>query len=420
MAAVIPIIIGVGQAVWAGVTWLAATAYTVVSTVVSGVMNVAGEIWSEAVDLYDWVGNIDSLDEIVNLVDVYGDVIKAKQRRDQIKELEAFELEIPSMDAFEEVRDEMFDILGTDPDALSSTFDEATLRKYGIDPETVDAEAMIRKRGARAKFEAEKDAVARQFARTGAQGAAGLAAAQAQLGIQSAAMDAQMGLEAERKFTQQIAGVQQKYENVLGGLMTMEEQIAEFEFNRMQAIQALKRQNTKELIDWAGRINLAGDEDAATTSTGLPPTPPHPSDPTPQTTGGISYPDDDFDAIETLEGIPTTSSTPNTFDMPGVPATPPGTFAPTNAAGTPRPSQTSPPGTTSTPFTPQNPMMFQGPYTDYTDFNRETRAGFDLFNTTFPEVEKNRGPNDPGMQNLFMNEEDFLAGQEARRRMGLV
>jgi len=203
------------------------------------------ELWTEAVDAYDYIKEIDSLRDVANLVNSVTPYYEIYERWKQMEDLEDFDLDLPAYDDFELRRKEMMEILATDPDQLSSVYDEGTLRKYGIDPESADAESMLRKRGARARYEQEEDAMARQFARSGVQGNAALAAAQAQLGIQGAAMDAQMGLAAEQMFTEQLSGLEDRYESVSSAAMNMQYQISQWELQKMQNVQKAQNDITK-------------------------------------------------------------------------------------------------------------------------------------------------------------------------------
>ena len=427
MASLIPAIVNLAVgAVTTAATIVTSTAGAIWSNVIAptagaiweGAVNVGTEIWEGATEAYDWVSSVadgEALQNLYGAVDIGANLYAMKKQRDAIKDLENFELDIPAMDDFEAMRDEMFDILDTDPNELTSSFDEATLRKYGLDPDTVDAETMIRKRGARAQFERNRDALSRQFARSGATGSAALATAQAQLGIQGAAYDAQLGYEAEQKFTEQISGLQDRYQKTTEGMMTMETQLANWEWQRQQEIAKLEGDFMADVTDFTGKL-----------ATWEPDTPQTTTSPTGQTGtegagggfigggGGFFdqelpnydsdwqlYPEEEEALRFSLnpQGLPDGYTQDWQFQSGG--RVPPGPGLPEV-------------GTRPGPYGRER----EGQIQDFNLFDRDLPAdpnvpGMDLGNQFGP-----RDPNVPGMNDMFMTEEDRRAAEEARARMG--
>ena len=98
------------------------------------------ELWTEAVDAYDYIKEIDSLRDVANLVNSVTPYYEIYERWKQMEDLEDFDLDLPAYDDFELRRKEMMEILATDPDQLSSVYDEGTLRKYG---QLIDENSML-------------------------------------------------------------------------------------------------------------------------------------------------------------------------------------------------------------------------------------------------------------------------------------
>jgi len=215
-----------------------------------------GAMWvfDKVAAVNDWLGQGDTLMDIYDTHANYRQYEQIRMQRDRIKELEKTTLDLPALDDWEASRNEMMDILATEPDALAGTFNEATLRKYGIDPASIDAETAIAKRGARARFSEQQDAMSRQFARTGVQGSAAMAAAQAQMGLGASAADAQMGLEAERGFTEQLEGVQDRMERTTAGILSMEQQKAIWEVNKQKALADMESAYMDNVVGLANRL----------------------------------------------------------------------------------------------------------------------------------------------------------------------
>ncbi len=214
-------------------------------------------LWDKAESGYEWLETTDTgelLKEGFEGYSLYQRYEGIQLQRDRIKELKNLELDIPSMAQFEEDRDEMAAMLETDPDALIGTFGEEALRKYGIDPASIDARAAIEKRGTRQRFEADQASMSRQFARSGVQSSAAMAAAQAQMGIGASAADAQMGLDAEMRFTDQLEGLQDRYQGAGQTLMSMEQQQAQWEMSKLAELNRMEQAYQSGIVTLADKL----------------------------------------------------------------------------------------------------------------------------------------------------------------------
>ena len=196
---------------------------------------------------------------------IASDVKQFRQKYKRIKELKNMKLNIPSMEDFERNRDEQMDILDTDPSQLENVFGPAMLRKHGIDPANLDAQAQFKKRQVRNELMGQQDEMARQCGRSGMMGSSAMAAAATQLGLQGSQMDAQMGLEASKLFTQQIANLQSRMEGNTRDLMSMEESMANWELNKQQQAYDMEQQFYKDTASAMRKAELGLDEPKTTT-----------------------------------------------------------------------------------------------------------------------------------------------------------
>lgn len=210
---------------------------------------------------FTWLESKDNLSELYGYGKIAADVKSYRQQKKALKQLRDTTLDIPAREDFEVNRNEMMDILDTDPSELSSKFGEGTLRKHGIDPGSLDAQAMLKQRGFRSKMEQQRDSLSRQMGRSGAFGNAALGAASAQMGLQGSMYDAQMGLQADQMFTQQLSNLQQRAEGSTNQLMSMEESMAQWEYNKQLQATDMERRMYQDVSKGLQKARLGLEDD---------------------------------------------------------------------------------------------------------------------------------------------------------------
>tara|TARA_R100000008_G_scaffold1947_2_gene1621 strand:+ start:8334 stop:9725 length:1392 start_codon:yes stop_codon:yes gene_type:complete len=234
------------------------------------------EDWKDKISDFSW--NVDGKEILRDTFRIGAAGLDLKRYYDQykrIKQIEGLTYPGDNVEQFEQIRDEQMQILGTDPSALADTFSAGTLRKHGIDPDSLDAQSMMERRGFRRQLAQQGDEMARAFGRSGFMGNSAMAAASAQLGLQGSMYDAQLGMAANKAFTEQMANLQERYAANTENMIKYEQAQANWEMAKQKEIYDMEQKFLEDMAKAARKARLglgekkpSGAENAKTVTPG--------------------------------------------------------------------------------------------------------------------------------------------------------